>query len=90
MYRVCEPLNELTKPGWNHDKFVDPIGLLNIYRYMADGPDEATGEYLEKLEDPSRLFCSHTIMNCADVCPKHRNPTKAIGKIKEGMARRVT
>jgi succinate dehydrogenase / fumarate reductase iron-sulfur subunit len=28
-------------------------------------------------------------MNCVDVCPKHLNPTKAIGKIKELMVRRA-
>jgi succinate dehydrogenase / fumarate reductase iron-sulfur subunit len=27
-------------------------------------------------------------MNCVDVCPKHLNPTKAIGKIKDMMVRR--
>jgi succinate dehydrogenase / fumarate reductase iron-sulfur subunit len=27
-------------------------------------------------------------MNCVDVCPKHLNPTKAIGKIKELMVKR--
>ena len=28
-------------------------------------------------------------MNCVDVCPKHLNPTRAIGKIKEIMLKRV-
>jgi len=28
-------------------------------------------------------------MNCVDVCPKHLNPTKAIGKIKELMVSRA-
>jgi succinate dehydrogenase / fumarate reductase iron-sulfur subunit len=28
-------------------------------------------------------------MNCVDVCPKHLNPTKAIGKIKELMVKRI-
>jgi succinate dehydrogenase / fumarate reductase iron-sulfur subunit len=27
-------------------------------------------------------------MNCVDVCPKHLNPTKAIGKIKDMLVRR--
>jgi succinate dehydrogenase / fumarate reductase iron-sulfur subunit len=28
-------------------------------------------------------------MNCVDVCPKHLNPNRAIGKIKELMAHRA-
>ena len=74
---------------WNPDKFVGPAGLLQAYRFLADTRDEATGERLDNLEDPYRLFRCHTIMNCVDVCPKGLNPTRAIGKIKEMMARRA-
>lgn len=74
---------------WNPDKFVGPAGLLQAYRFIADSRDEATGERLDNLEDPYRLFRCHTIMNCVDVCPKGLNPTKAIGKIKEMLARRA-
>jgi succinate dehydrogenase / fumarate reductase iron-sulfur subunit len=28
-------------------------------------------------------------MNCVDVCPKGLNPTRAIGKIKDMMVRRL-
>ena len=74
---------------WNPDKFVGPAGLLQAYRFIADSRDEDTGERLDNLEDPYRLFRCHTIMNCVDVCPKGLNPTKAIGKIKELMVRRT-
>jgi len=74
---------------WNPDKFVGPAGLLQAYRFIADTRDEATGERLDNLEDPYRLFRCHTIMNCADVCPKGLNPTAAIGKIKELLVRRT-
>ena len=56
---------------------------------LMDSRDEATGDRLDNLEDPYRLFRCHTIMNCVDVCPKHLNPTQAIGKIKELMVRRA-
>ena len=59
------------------------------YRFIADSRDEATGERLDNLEDPYRLFRCHTIMNCADVCPKGLNPSAAIGKIKELLVRRT-
>ena len=47
-----------------------PAGLLQAYRFIADSRDQATGERLDNLEDPYRLFRCHTIMNCVDVCPK--------------------
>lgn len=74
---------------WNPDKFVGPAGLLQAYRFLADSRDEATGERLDNLEDPYRLFRCHTIMNCVSVCPKGLNPTRAIGKIKEMLIRRT-
>jgi succinate dehydrogenase / fumarate reductase iron-sulfur subunit len=74
---------------WNPDKFVGPAGLLQAYRFIADSRDQATGERLDNLEDPYRLFRCHSIMNCVDACPKGLNPTKAIGKIKELMVRRA-
>ncbi|MDE2118667.1 MAG: succinate dehydrogenase iron-sulfur subunit [Betaproteobacteria bacterium] len=74
---------------WNPDKFVGPAGLLQAYRFIADTRDQVTGERLDNLEDPYRLFRCHTIMNCVDVCPKELNPTEAIGKIKNLMVKRV-
>jgi len=74
---------------WNPDKFVGPAGLLQACRFIADSRDQATGERLDNLMDPYRLFRCHTIMNCVDVCPKELNPTRAIGKIKELMVRRA-
>ena len=68
---------------------VEPAGLLQAYRFIADTRDQATSERLDNLEDPYRLFRCHTIMNCVDVCPKGLNPTKAIGKIKEQMVKRA-
>lgn len=74
---------------WNPDKFLGPAALLHAYRFIADTRDQDTSARLDNLNDPYRLFRCHTIMNCADVCPKHLNPTRAIGKIKEIMVSRV-
>ena len=68
---------------WNSDKFLGPAILLQAYRWLADSRDEMTGERLEQLEDPFRLYRCHTIMNCANVCPKGLNPAKAIAEIKK-------
>jgi succinate dehydrogenase / fumarate reductase iron-sulfur subunit len=47
-----------------------------------------TGERLDELEDPFRLYRCHTIMNCANVCPKGLSPAKAIGEIKKMVVER--
>ena len=74
---------------WNPDKFLGPAALLQSWRFLADSRDQATGERLDELEDPYKLFRCHTIMNCTEVCPKGLNPAKAIGHIKMMLAKRV-
>ena len=73
---------------WNGDRFIGPAILLQAYRWIANSRDEATGERLDALEDPFRLYRCHTIMNCTDTCPKGLNPGKAIGAIKQLIAER--
>jgi succinate dehydrogenase / fumarate reductase iron-sulfur subunit len=68
---------------WNSDRFLGPAILLQAYRWLADSRDEMTGERLDELEDPFRLYRCHTIMNCANVCPKGLSPAKAIAEIKK-------
>lgn len=73
---------------WNSDKFLGPAILLQAYRWLADSRDEMTGERLNELEDPFRLYRCHTIMNCTNACPKGLNPAKAIAEIKKMMVAR--
>ena len=74
---------------WNGDRFLGPAILLQAYRWLADSRDEMTGERLDELEDPFRLYRCHTIMNCANVCPKGLNPAKAIAETKKLVAERA-
>jgi succinate dehydrogenase / fumarate reductase, iron-sulfur subunit len=74
---------------WNSDKFLGPAILLQAYRWLADSRDEMTGERLDELEDPFRLYRCHTIMNCANVCPKGLNPARAIAEIKKMAVERA-
>ncbi len=73
---------------WNSDRYLGPAILLQAYRWIIDSRDEFTGERLDNLEDPFRLYRCHTIMNCAKTCPKGLNPAKAISEIKKLMVER--
>ena len=73
---------------WNGDRYLGPAILLQAYRWLVDSRDENTGERLDGLEDPFRLYRCHTIMNCANACPKGLNPAKAIAEIKKMMVER--
>ena len=73
---------------WNSDRYLGPAALLAAYRWIVDSRDDSTGERLDALEDPFRLYRCHTIMNCANTCPKGLNPAKAIAEIKKMMVSR--
>ncbi|MEL6212581.1 MAG: succinate dehydrogenase iron-sulfur subunit [Pseudomonadota bacterium] len=78
---------------WNGDKkgeeeYLGPAALLQAYRWLSDSRDEKTNERLDALEDEFKLYRCHTIMNCAQVCPKGLNPAKAIVEIKKMMVNR--
>src|ERR1700674_3279125 len=73
---------------WNSERFLGPAALLQATRWVKDSRDEATGERLDNLEDPFRLYRCHTIMNCAKACPKSLNPSEAIAELKLKLVER--
>ncbi len=74
---------------WNAERYLGPAVLLQACRWIADSRDEATGERLDQLEDPFKLYRCHTIFNCTRTCPKGLNPAKAIAEIKKRIAERT-
>jgi len=73
---------------WNGDRYLGPAVLLQAERWVEDSRDERTGDRLDDLEDPFRLYRCHTIMNCSKACPKGLNPAKEIAVLKKAMVDR--
>lgn len=73
---------------WNSERYLGPAVLLQAHRWIQDSRDENTGERLDALEDPFKLYRCHTIMNCVDTCPKSLNPAQAIAEIKRLLVER--
>ena len=71
---------------WNGDKYLGPAALLTSYRWLQDSRDESKEERLKELNDSSKLYKCHTIMNCSLACPKDLNPGQAIAEIKKMIA----
>ena len=72
---------------WNSERYLGPAILLQAYRWLADSRDDADAARLAHLDDAFKLYRCHTIMNCADACPKGLNPAQAIAQIKQKLVR---
>jgi succinate dehydrogenase / fumarate reductase iron-sulfur subunit len=75
---------------WNGTRFLGPATLLHAHRWILDSRDEATGERLDEIEDSFRLYRCHTILNCAQACPKNLNPGEAIAEIRRLLVQRLS
>jgi succinate dehydrogenase / fumarate reductase iron-sulfur subunit len=71
------------------NQFLGPAALLWSCRFIVDTRDTYTDMRLDALQNAFSLFRCRSIMNCADVCPKGLNPTKAIGHIRKKMLKRA-
>lgn len=54
-----------------------------LCRWIADSRDDYTKERLLAINDEFKLYRCHTILNCAQACPKGLNPGLQISKIKK-------
>ena len=73
---------------WNSDRYLGPAVLLQAYRWLVGSRDENKNQRLDQLDDSFKLYRCHTIMNCAQTCPKGLNPAKAIAGIKKLLVQR--
>lgn len=76
------------RKGDPSEEYLGPAALLQAWRWLADSRDEDRNARLDRLEDDFKLYRCHTIMNCAQVCPKGLNPAKAIAEVKKMMVAR--
>ena len=72
-----------------YDRVLEQLGdTYKTVRQHTQHVDSKIVQRLDELEDPFRLYRCHTIMNCANACPKGLNPAKAIAETKKMVAER--
>lgn len=77
---------------WWHGegKYLGPAVLLQMYRWVVDSRDQARQSRLELLSlHKETLFACHGILNCTLACPKHLDPARAIGDLKNFVTNEV-
>uniref|UniRef100_A0A1B0ZER5 Succinate dehydrogenase [ubiquinone] iron-sulfur subunit n=1 Tax=Campylaephora sungminbooi TaxID=1896769 RepID=A0A1B0ZER5_9FLOR len=70
---------------WNANKYLGPSILLQAFRWISDSRDSNELNRLKFLNNKTRVFSCHSILNCTAACPKHLNPAKSISQIKNQL-----
>ena len=74
---------------WNGEKYLGPAALLQASRWVNDSRDQEKKKRLKQIEKNSNIHNCHSIMNCANSCPKGLNPAKAIVDLKKQIATNI-
>ena len=82
---ACPPYWWQGGGGGGAGRFIGPAAALTAYRWIVDTRD---GQPIERLEAMAlKTRDCHTIMNCAEVCPKHLNPGMLIQRMRLAQRR---
>lgn len=66
----------------SHEKYLGPMALLNMDRFVSDTRDGAREERLTMVNNEHGVWRCHTVFNCQEVCPKDLNPSGSIAHLK--------
>ena len=66
----------------SHEKYLGPMALLNMDRFLSDTRDGAKEERLAIVNDEHGAWRCRTVFNCQEVCPRDLNPSGSISHLK--------
>jgi len=64
-------------------KYLGPMALLNLDRFVSDSRDNAKEERLAMVNSEHGVWRCHSVFNCQEVCPKDLDPTGSINHLKK-------
>jgi succinate dehydrogenase / fumarate reductase, iron-sulfur subunit len=73
---------------WCDDDYLGPAAMLKTYRFEVDSRDQGGRQRLPFFDNEHGAYRCHTIMNCAEACPKELSPTEGIQWLKRAAVRR--
>jgi succinate dehydrogenase/fumarate reductase iron-sulfur protein len=69
-----------------HDaEYLGPAALNRAFTLIRDSRDGARAERLAAVGGEHGCWRCHSLFNCAEVCPKHLSPTRAIAGLKRAI-----
>lgn len=73
---------------WANSAYLGPAAIVQAHRFLFDSRDQGQEQRAGVLNDASGVWRCRTIFNCTEACPRGISVTKAIGEVKQWLARR--
>ena len=72
---------------WADHEYVGPAAIVQAHRFIFDSRDEGKEERFKVLNTQEGVWRCRTIFNCVEACPRGINVTRAIGEVKQAIAK---
>ena len=72
---------------WSDHEYVGPAAIVQAHRFVFDNRDQGKEERLALLNGREGVWRCRTVFNCVEACPRGINVTRAIGEVKQAIAR---
>ncbi len=73
---------------WANSAYLGPAAIVQAHRFLFDSRDQGQEQRAGVLNDASGVWRCRTIFNCTEACPRGISVTRAIGEVKQWLARR--
>jgi succinate dehydrogenase / fumarate reductase iron-sulfur subunit len=84
---LCAACTTACPTFWANGEYVGPAAIVQAHRFIFDSRDQAAAERLAILSEPDGVWRCRTIFNCTNACPRSIQITRAIGEVKQMIAK---
>ncbi len=84
---LCGACTSSCPSFWANGEYVGPAAIVQAHRFLFDSRDHGKAERLNVLNQITGVWRCRTIFNCVEACPRDIQITKAIGEVKQAIAK---
>src|SRR3989338_5007239 len=84
---LCGACTTACPSFWADHEYVGPAAIVQAHRFVFDSRDQGKEERLALLNGREGVWRCRTVFNCVEACPRGINVTRAIGEVKQAIAR---
>ena len=84
---LCAACTSACPSFWADGEYYGPAAIVQGHRFLFDSRDRAQADRLKILGDQMGVWRCRTAFSCTSACPRGIQVTRAIGEVKQAVAR---